>query len=211
MFWLCFANGSSPDCEIQWSALSNAIRLIADGPLALVVFRFRQPITCRILNCNLPFGLAASRTVAAVNITPGLKAIVSKRVTRRISCLLPSIALSVPVGGRARPDAGDPSRWTAADVRERFRDRLGVRCAIEGVRRLMRRPGFRHLSPGPVHPETKPEFRRNLARLTQEAVPDGLSPVHFQDESHIGQQGILPRVRARKGAHPRIVKDHRYG
>ena len=83
----------------------------------------------------------------------------------------------------------------------------------------MRRPGFRHVSPRPVHPKTNPEtqeeFRRNFARLAQEAVPDGVSPadvqVHFQDESHIGQQGVLPRVRARKGARPRIVKDQCYG
>ena len=117
------------------------------------------------------------------------------------------------------PDAGEPSRWTAADVRERILTSFGVRYTVEGVRRLIHRLGFRHVSPRPVHPKAKPqaqeEFRRNFAQLVREAVPDDVSMdnvlVHFQDEARVGQKGILSRVWARKGTRPRILKDHRYG
>lgn len=117
------------------------------------------------------------------------------------------------------PDAGEPSRWTVADIRERIMDSFGVRYTLEGVRRLIRRLGFRHVSPRPVHPRAKPEaqeeFRNGFARLAEEAVPDGVSLadvlVHFQDEARVGQKGMLSRVWARKGTRPRIVQDHRYG
>jgi len=58
-------------------------------------------------------------------------------------------------------------------------------------------------------------FRRDFSRLAKEAVPDGVSPedvpVFFQDGARIGQKGMLPGVRARKGTRPRIVRDHRHG
>ena len=117
------------------------------------------------------------------------------------------------------PEAGEPSRWTVADIRERIMDSFGVRCTLEGARRLMLRIGFRHVSPRPVHPKADPEaqeaFRSGFAQLAEAAVPDGVStkdvPAFFQDEARIGQKGMLSRVWARKGTRPRIVRDCRCG
>ncbi len=58
-------------------------------------------------------------------------------------------------------------------------DSFGVRYTLEGTRQPMRRIGFRHVSPRPVHPKAKPEaqeeFRKGFTRLAEEAVPDGVS------------------------------------
>ncbi len=117
------------------------------------------------------------------------------------------------------PDAGGPSRWTVADIRARIADSFGVAYTLEGTRQLVRRTGFRHMSPRPVHPRADPlereGFRRDFSRLAREAVPDGVAPedvlVYFQDEARIGQKGMLSRVWARKGTRPRVARDHRYG
>ncbi len=122
-------------------------------------------------------------------------------------------------GGGPDPDAGGPSRWTVADIRARIADSFGVGCTLEGARRPVRRLGFRHMSPRPVHPKADPAaregFRRDSVRLAREAVPDGVAPegvpVYFQDEARVGQKGMLSRVWARKGTRPRVVRDHRYG
>ncbi len=117
------------------------------------------------------------------------------------------------------PDAGGPSRRAVADVRARTAGSFGVGCALEGARRPVRRLGFRHMSPRPVHPRADPAaregFRRDSVRLAREAVPDGVAPedvpVYLQDEARVGQKGMLSRVWARKGTRPRVVRDHRYG
>ncbi len=54
---------------------------------------------------------------------------------------------------KADPDAGALSRWTTADIRDRIMDGFGVHCTIKGVRRLMRRIGFRHVFPRPDRPK----------------------------------------------------------
>ena len=121
--------------------------------------------------------------------------------------------------GGPDPDAGGPSRWTVADVRKRIAGSFGVGCTLEGARRLVRRLGFRHMSPRPVHPRADPAaregFRRDSVRLAREAVPGGVAPedvlVYLQDEARVGRKGMLSRVRARKGTRPRIARDHRYG
>ncbi len=117
------------------------------------------------------------------------------------------------------PDAGGPSRRAVADVRKRTADSFGVGRALEGARQLVRRMGFRHMSPRPVHPRADPAaregFRRDSVRLAREAVPDGVAPedvlVYLQDGARVGRKGMLPGVRARKGTRPRIARDHRYG
>ncbi len=121
--------------------------------------------------------------------------------------------------GGPDPDAGGPSRRAVADVRKRTAGSLRVGCALEGARRPVRRPGFRHMSPRPVHPRADPAaregFRRDSVRLAREAVPDGVAPedvpVYLQDGARVGQKGMLSRVWARKGTRPRVVRDHRYG
>ena len=121
--------------------------------------------------------------------------------------------------GGPDPDAGGPSRRAVADVRARIAGSLRVGCALEGARQPVRRPGFRHMSPRPVHPRADPAaregFRRESVRLAREAVPDGVAPedmpVHLQDGARVGRKGMLSRVRARKGTRPCVVRDHRYG
>jgi len=117
------------------------------------------------------------------------------------------------------PGAGEPPRWTVADIRERIRDGFGVRHTPEGARRLMPRIGVRHVPPRPVRPRADPGAqegsRRDSSALATAALPGGVAagdvPVLFQDGARIGRKGMLPRVRARKGTRPRIVRDHRHG
>ncbi len=117
------------------------------------------------------------------------------------------------------PDAGEPSCRTVDDVRHWIMHRMGVDFTLEGVRRMIRRLGFRHVSPRPIHPRAKPEdqalFRENFKALAAAALPDDVSGedvcVFFQDEARIGQKGMVSRVWARKGTRARIPRDHRYG
>ena len=121
----------------------------------------------------------------------------------------------------AGPDvcAGEPSCWTVSDIRWWIKHRLDVDFTLEGVRRMIHRLDFRHVSPRPIHPRAKPEdqedFRRNFRQLAMAALPEGVSGedvlVYFQDEARIGQKGMLSRVWARKGTRPRIPRDYRYG
>ena len=117
------------------------------------------------------------------------------------------------------PDAGEPSCWTVGDIRLWIGRRFDVDFTLEGVRRMIHRLDFRHVSPRPIHPRAKPEdqenFRGNFSRLAQSVLPDGVSSenvlVYFQDEARIGRKGMLSRVWARKGTRPRIPRDYRYG
>ena len=117
------------------------------------------------------------------------------------------------------PDAGEPSRWTLGMIQQWIKDRFDVDFTVEGVRQMLRRLGFRHLSPRPIHPKTKPEaqeyFRNNFRQCVQEVLPENVLSedvlLYFQDEARIGQKGMLSRVWARKGTRPRIPRDYRYG
>ena len=110
------------------------------------------------------------------------------------------------------PGAGEPARWTVADIRQMIENLFEVKYSVEGVRLLMRRLGFRNVSPRPIHPKADPraqeEFRSSFKALAREVLPGGVSPesagVWFQDEARIGQKGMLSRVWARKGTRPRI-------
>ena len=121
--------------------------------------------------------------------------------------------------GGADPDAGEPCCWTVGDMRHWITCRFDMDFTLEGVRRMIRRLGFRHVSPRPIHPRARPQdqetFRQNFRELAIAALPDGVSGedvlVFFQDEARIGQKGMLSRVWARKGTRPRIPRDYRYG
>ena len=99
---------------------------------------------------------------------------------------------------------------------ERIAATFSVRYSLEGVRKLLRRLGFRHISPRPLHPRAdlaaQEDFRRNFSQLAATAA-DGAGPIEiwFQDEARAGQQGMLSRVWARKGTRPRIPRDRRFG
>lgn len=117
------------------------------------------------------------------------------------------------------PEPETAAAWTLELLRERIRRLFGVVMSVEGVRCLLRRLGFRKLSPRPVHPKADPQaqkdFRRGFSALAAATLPEGTDPasvdVWFQDEARVGQKGMLTRVWARKGTRPRIVRDHRYG
>ena len=89
--------------------------------------------------------------------------------------------------------------------------------SLEGVRRLLRRLGFRHISPRPLHPgadlAAQDEYRNNFSELTKDAAAGATGPIEIwvQDESRVGQQGMLSRIWARKGIRPRIPGDRRFG
>ena len=127
------------------------------------------------------------------------------------------------------------TRWRVADIRDRIEREFGVEYTVEGVRRLLRRLGFRHVSARPLHPKADPErqqaFREGFEELVKAAVKAGAGaglegedleaaqeeaagkPVEiwFQDEARIGQKGMLTRVWAGRNTRPRIERDHRYG
>ena len=117
------------------------------------------------------------------------------------------------------PEANGASCWTVATIREWIKRRFDVDFTAEGVRRMLHRLDFRHVSPRPIHPRTtledQEDFRNNFSQLARALLPDGVSRedvlVFFQDEARIGQKGMLTRVWARKGTRPRIPRDYRYG
>jgi len=123
------------------------------------------------------------------------------------------------IEGGSDPDAGEPSRWTLGMLQQWIDDRFEVDLTVEGVRQMLRRLGFRHLSPRPIHPKANPEaqecFRHNFSQLVQETLPGNVPGedvlLYFQDEARIGQKGMLSRIWARKGTRPRIPRDYRYG
>ncbi len=110
-------------------------------------------------------------------------------------------------------------RWRLVDLSDWIRTHFGVKYTLEGVRSLIRRLGFRSLSPRPIHPKADPEaqeiFRHTFSELAAAAVPEAVDPerveIWFQDEARAGQKGMLARLWARKGTRPRVVRDHRYG
>ena len=116
------------------------------------------------------------------------------------------------------PGAGEPARWTVADIRRRIENLFEINCSVEGVRLPVRRLGFRNVSTRPIHPKADPraqeEFRNNFKELARKVLPSGVSlenaGVRFRDEARIGQKGMLSRVWARKGTRPHLRRPARY-
>ncbi len=137
------------------------------------------------------------------------------RPCRLDECQLDQLRARVEAGPAAEADA--PSRLRLCDIRKWILETFRVRYSLEGVRKLLRRQGFRHMSPRPLHPKAKlgaqDEFRNKFSELAEEAAGDATGPIEIwvQDESRIGQQGMLSRVWARKGTRPRIPRDQRFG
>ena len=57
--------------------------------------------------------------------------------------------------------------------------RFDVDFTAEGVRRMLHRPGFRHVSPRPVHSRKNPEdqwdFRDDFSQLAKAVLPYGVA------------------------------------
>ena len=117
------------------------------------------------------------------------------------------------------PETDGLVRWRVQDVKNKIQTNFGVKYSMEGTRRLMRRLGFRHVSPRPLHPKAKPKdqekFRENFQDIVKDAVGSDKAgrtiEIWFQDEGRIGQKGMLARLWARKNSRPRVACDHRYG
>jgi len=111
------------------------------------------------------------------------------------------------------------ARWTVALLRKAVADVFCVSLSREGIRRLIRKMGFRRLSPRPIHPrkdmKLQEDFCTGFSRIATSHLPAGIDlskvDVWFQDEARIGQKGMLSRIWARKGTRPRIPRDYRYG
>ena len=116
-----------------------------------------------------------------------------------------------------QPEGPAPSRLRLCDIAEKIQDAFGLRYSLEGVRQLLLRLGFQHLSPRPLHPkadlEAQDDFRNNFSELAEEAAGEATGPIEVwvQDESRVGQHGMMSRIWARKGTRPRIPRDHRFG
>ena len=94
--------------------------------------------------------------------------------------------------------------------------------ADESVRQLLRREGVRRVSGRPEHPRGdaagRSAFRSEFAVRVRGRVQEILGssalsqPVEawFQDEARVGQS-MMPRLWARRGSRPRIVRDNRCG
>ncbi|MCY3875461.1 MAG: IS630 family transposase [Rhodobacteraceae bacterium] len=101
----------------------------------------------------------------------------------------------------------------------RIKEVFDVVMSGEAVRRLMRAPGFRRLSPRPLHPgderEAQEEFRSYFSAIAISSLPEGTDPasadVWLEDEARLAKMGMQTRVRARRGSRPRVPRDYRSG
>ncbi|MCY4099763.1 MAG: IS630 family transposase [Rhodobacteraceae bacterium] len=119
-------------------------------------------------------------------------------------------------------DTGPPeglAGWTVALLKDIISRVFEVTISKEGLRLLIRRMGFRKLSPCPIHPKAdrkaQEDFRTGFRKIAMSHLPAGIDlsrvDVWFQDEARIGQKGMLSRVWACRGTRPRIPRDYRYG
>ena len=78
-----------------------------------------------------------------------------------------------------------------ADIAGKIRESFGVEYTVEGVRRLLRRMWFRHVSARPLHPkadtEKQAEFRADFTKPVRNAIGKEAEgkpvEVRFQDEA----------------------------
>ena len=137
------------------------------------------------------------------------------RPCRLGACEPDQLRARVEAGPEAEADA--PSRFRPCDIRNWILETFGVHYSLEGVRKLLRRLGFRHMSPRPLHPKAdlaaQDEFRNNFSELAKDAAGGATGPIEIwvQDESRVRQQGMLSRIWASKGTRPRIHRDRRFG
>ena len=114
-------------------------------------------------------------------------------------------------------------RWRVRDIRRKIEEVFGAVYADESVRQLLRREGFRFVSGRPEHlwgcAGARSAFRSGFRSLAMARVRSAFGAfgasrpveVRFQDEARVGQKGMMSRLWARRGARPRVVRDHRYG
>ena len=118
-------------------------------------------------------------------------------------CEVDQLRAQVEAGPEADADA--PSRFRLCDIRKWILESFGVHYPLEGVRKLLRRLGFRRMPPRPLHRTAdlaaQDEFRNNFSELAKDAAGGATGPIEIgvQDESRVGQQGMLSRIWARKG------------
>ncbi len=88
--------------------------------------------------------------------------------------------LVVIVEAQPDPQKNPLSRWRLKDLQTLILEKFGLSYSLEGVRRLLGRLGFRHISPRPIHPKANPEaqdvFRSTFSELAMSSVPEGQDP-----------------------------------
>ncbi len=115
-------------------------------------------------------------------------------------------------------EAASPSRFRLCDIAAMIKDRCGVHYTLEGTRQVLRRIGFRWISPCPIHPKADvaaqkafcDTFQARVAEVTAGKADKTPIEIWFQDETRMGQKGMLRRIWARKCTRPRVKRDHRY-
>ena len=104
------------------------------------------------------------------------------------------------------------TRWRVADIAARIEREFGVRYTVEGVRRLLRRLGFRHVSARPLHPKADTEqqaaLREEFAQRVEEAVQQGSGADLEGAEREAAQEeaDFLPFVKAELGAERQVLE-----
>ena len=120
--------------------------------------------------------------------------------------------------------SGCGARWCGSVACSRYlpEGRGALRGCLCGRERLPAVPerGVRLVSGHPEHPrdcaEARSAFRSGLRSLVTVRLRSAFGTprpveVWFQDEVRVGQKDMMSRLRARRGARPRGVRDHRYG
>jgi hypothetical protein len=105
------------------------------------------------------------------------------------------------------PERDGVVRWRRVDPQAQIKARFDVAFHERSVGQVLHRLGFAHLSARPKHPASDLEAQ---AALPGHAAGKPIE-IWFQDEARVGQQGTLPRIRARRGTRPRAPRDRRYG
>jgi len=109
-------------------------------------------------------------------------------------------------------------RWRRVDLQKVIAEKFAVSLHERSVGRLLRKLGFRRVSPRPRHPETdqaaqetfKKEFAAQVAEALLATANGKPIEVWFQDEARVGQQGTLAYVWAKRGTRPRAMRDRRF-
>ena len=111
----------------------------------------------------------------------------------------------------------DVTRWRVEDIMGKIKEAFRVLHTESGVRKLLQRIGFRHVSPRAVYPEAEIRRQKTFVKAFKALLAWTLSldtlagelEIRFQDEARVGRKGMTTRVRAPRGHRPRIVRDLR--
>jgi transposase len=103
-------------------------------------------------------------------------------------------------------------RFRFCDLCALVEERFGVTDEKRGLSKLIRRWGFRKISPPKAIPKSRPSAKK-FQDLVLDAISDRAAErpieIWFVDEARVGQKGQLSRQGARRGSRPGQPKDQR--